>query len=203
MSAEQNAMRCNRCLRPMEGTTAYDGACACGGLIEAVTQSTGSESTVEAAAKIRAALKTMGLSSRDVSVRSDLYSLGSTILIRIKAPGVSRKKVQKIASPYGRVRRDKSGEILGGGNRFVDVSYDDAALQPEADRIVGLVQEAKDRRPRAVTIGSLRVRKQVFGDYLVEANDGGLVASIWGDCEPVVVARRIVKIALDRGLELQ
>lgn len=29
------AMRCNRCHRPMSGTTAYDGACECGGLIEA------------------------------------------------------------------------------------------------------------------------------------------------------------------------
>ena len=28
-------MRCNRCHRPMAGTTAYDGACECGGLIEA------------------------------------------------------------------------------------------------------------------------------------------------------------------------
>lgn len=28
-------MRCNRCHRLMEGTTAYDGACECGGLIEA------------------------------------------------------------------------------------------------------------------------------------------------------------------------
>jgi hypothetical protein len=28
-------MRCNRCHRCMAGTTAYDGACACGGLIEA------------------------------------------------------------------------------------------------------------------------------------------------------------------------
>lgn len=28
--------RCNRCHRPMKGTTAYDGACICGGLIEAV-----------------------------------------------------------------------------------------------------------------------------------------------------------------------
>lgn len=27
-------LRCNRCHRPMPGTTAYDGACACGGLIE-------------------------------------------------------------------------------------------------------------------------------------------------------------------------
>jgi len=27
--------RCNKCHRPMKGTTAYDGACECGGLIEA------------------------------------------------------------------------------------------------------------------------------------------------------------------------
>ena len=31
------AMRCNKCGRAMAGTTAYDGACACGGLIEAQT----------------------------------------------------------------------------------------------------------------------------------------------------------------------
>jgi len=29
-----SAMRCNRCHRPMPGTTAYDGTCECGGLIE-------------------------------------------------------------------------------------------------------------------------------------------------------------------------
>ena len=28
--------RCNRCHRSMRGSTAYDGACACGGLIEVV-----------------------------------------------------------------------------------------------------------------------------------------------------------------------
>ena len=27
-------LRCAKCHRPMKGTTAYDGACACGGLIE-------------------------------------------------------------------------------------------------------------------------------------------------------------------------
>ena len=32
---ERSAMRCNRCHKPMKGTTAYDGACSCGGLIEA------------------------------------------------------------------------------------------------------------------------------------------------------------------------
>lgn len=32
---EVGGTRCNRCHRPMPGTTAYDGACACGGLIEA------------------------------------------------------------------------------------------------------------------------------------------------------------------------
>ena len=28
------SLRCNRCHRPMQGTTAYDGACECGGLVE-------------------------------------------------------------------------------------------------------------------------------------------------------------------------
>ena len=33
-------LRCGRCHRPMLGTTAYDGACACGGLIEVVLMPT-------------------------------------------------------------------------------------------------------------------------------------------------------------------
>ncbi len=32
------AMKCNRCNRSMKGTTAYDGACACGGLIANATE---------------------------------------------------------------------------------------------------------------------------------------------------------------------
>lgn len=34
------AMRCNRCHRPMAGTMASDGACECGGLIEATPPAT-------------------------------------------------------------------------------------------------------------------------------------------------------------------
>ncbi len=36
----QSAKRCNRCHRSMKGTTAYDGACECGGMIEAVPTTT-------------------------------------------------------------------------------------------------------------------------------------------------------------------
>jgi hypothetical protein len=35
-SANPEPKRCNRCHRAMKGSTAYDGACGCGGLIEAV-----------------------------------------------------------------------------------------------------------------------------------------------------------------------
>lgn len=34
--ATDTQLRCNRCHRPMKGTDAWDGACKCGGLIEAV-----------------------------------------------------------------------------------------------------------------------------------------------------------------------
>jgi hypothetical protein len=34
--ATDTLLRCNRCHRPMAGTDCWDGACACGGLIEAV-----------------------------------------------------------------------------------------------------------------------------------------------------------------------
>jgi hypothetical protein len=35
LGCQEYKYRCNKCHRPMKGTTAYDGACKCGGFIEA------------------------------------------------------------------------------------------------------------------------------------------------------------------------
>lgn len=79
----------------------------------------------QAAARIRKALKAeLGLTSRQVSVRSERYSMGSSIDVYIKEPLVSKEKVQEIADRERKVRYcEASGEVLSGGNRFVDVQY--------------------------------------------------------------------------------
>lgn len=91
--------------------------------------------TVAISKAIRAALKAAGYGKADVSVHNDSYSMGSTVHVKIKRPEISLSKVEAIADPFARVDRDESGEILGGGNCFVDVDYADGALDAAAGRI--------------------------------------------------------------------
>ena len=81
--------------------------------------------TTERAAAIRKTLKARyGWTGRDVSVVSDLYSMGSSIRIRIKNPAVPLAAVKAVADGHESVRYDEySHEILSGGNRFVFVDY--------------------------------------------------------------------------------
>src|SRR3990172_7924212 len=96
-------------------------------------------STVERAAEIRKQLKAKGWTSRQVSVKSDLYSMGSTIRVVIKDAGVPLSVVEAIADAHERIDRDQYGEILSGGNRFVDVKYSSEALAPLAAEILSLL----------------------------------------------------------------
>lgn len=87
-------------------------------------------SAAEDAATIRAALKSgHGWNSRKVSVKSDSYSMGSSITVTILAAGISKAVVAEIANRHDHVRRcEVSGDILGGGNRYVTVRFDDALI---------------------------------------------------------------------------
>jgi hypothetical protein len=84
--------------------------------------------TAKTAKNIRTALKTLGYGSRDVSVRNRSYSMGSTVDVRIINWGVPFATVDQIAREHEKVHRDESGEILSGGNTFVDVDYAAGAL---------------------------------------------------------------------------
>lgn len=88
-------------------------------------------SCTEAAALIRAALKARGWSSRKVSVRAESYSMGSSLHVVIKDASVPLLEVKAIAEEHERISYDScSGEILSGGNRFVNVSYSHGVAAP-------------------------------------------------------------------------
>ena len=75
-----------------------------------------------AAHHIRKTLRAVhGWTSHDVSVRVERYSMGSTIHVVGRRADIPLHVLEEIATPYEVVRRDACGDILSGGNRFVDV----------------------------------------------------------------------------------
>lgn len=83
--------------------------------------------TAEHSKQIRQALKAKyGWTGQDVSVRTDNYSMGSSIRIKVKNPTVDKAIVEEIAKDHEHVYRcEMTGDILSGGNRFVFVDYTD------------------------------------------------------------------------------
>lgn len=101
------------------------------------------KNTTDRAAEIRAALKAKHITSRQVSVRADYFSMGSSITITIKDANVRASVVSAIANQHESISRcHLTGEILSGGNRYVSVSYASATLEEMAARYLPQVAAA-------------------------------------------------------------
>ena len=85
--------------------------------------------TKERAKAIRKALKAKGWNAKKISVRVHSYSMGASINVTIKDASIARKTVEAIANGFQRIDRCAySGEILGGCNTYVSVSYASGSL---------------------------------------------------------------------------
>ena len=93
------------------------------------------------AQKLRIALKGAGFNARKVTVRHP----HCTMHVTIRDASVSLTEVTAIAGTFESVSRDHAtGEILCGGNTFVDVKYDDALIEPIAAQILAVLRAAAD-----------------------------------------------------------
>ena len=79
------------------------------------------ESATEIAKKIRKELKAQNITSKQVSVTSEYFSMGQAVRVSIKNDSVNPELVKSIAEPYSRIDRDAFGEILGGGNTYITI----------------------------------------------------------------------------------
>ena len=95
--------------------------------------------TAAAAKLLRAELlRRHGWTGRDVSVRTDRFSMGSAIRITINRLNIPAAAVKAVAEPFERVRCcEVTGEILSGGNRYVSVTYAHEALDRAAAVVAG------------------------------------------------------------------
>jgi len=92
------------------------------------------------AKEIRTALKAAGWTSRDVSVTRKRCTYSYTIRVEIKNAALPLALVESIARKHENVRRcEVTGEILAGGNTYLDVEYADSALAPFTSEILSLL----------------------------------------------------------------
>ena len=91
---------------------------------------------------IRAALKEKGITSKQVSVRSGYCTYSSYTDITIKDMSVRINDVKRICNAFESVRYDEySGEILAGGNTYIQVQYDYNTLNEAIEKQLATVEE--------------------------------------------------------------
>lgn len=132
--------------------------------------------TREHAAAIRAELKKRGWNGRAVSVRMETFSMGSSINVVIKSASVPIAAVREIAKAHESVSRcSVTGEILGGGNMYVDVKYAAATINEMAAPIAAQLLTIVDA-PRGTAVvlpgGFKAFRTDEPGDYWRALRDG-------------------------------
>ncbi len=101
---------------------------------------------------VQAELKANGINSRQVSVRADNYSMGSSIDVTIRDAAISPGQVVPVAYKVERVDRcEITGEILSGGNTYVHVAYSEDVraerckeLAAEIDRAILKVEHGSN-----------------------------------------------------------
>jgi hypothetical protein len=109
------------------------------------------QSPAEAAAEIRGKLKKLyGITSRQVSVRCASFSMGSSLDVTINDPAVDIREVRNVADGKEKISRcEMTGEILSGGNRYLDVRYGKRAAEAfaaaNAEAIAKLVAVLPER----------------------------------------------------------
>jgi hypothetical protein len=103
------------------------------------TTTTTTTAITRPADRLRAALKQAGFNARRVSVRHD----HSTLRVTIRDTSVSLTKVQAIAGAFESIHRcEATGEILLGGNCYVDTEYDENLIKPLKTEIAALLAAA-------------------------------------------------------------
>jgi hypothetical protein len=88
---------------------------------------------------LRAALKAAGFNARRVTVRQSYSSL----YVSLRDAGASLSEVEAIANKFSVVSRcEATGEILSGGNTFVNVAYTDEIVEPAKAAILVVLNPA-------------------------------------------------------------
>ena len=164
-------------------------------------------SVAEASKAIRQELKRKhGWTSRDISVRSESYSMGSSIHINVKRSTIPLEPVEAIANQAQDISRCSiTGDILSGGNRFVTVRYTSEAEEELAAPYLEAVEALPmpDEGDSSLhPIGDCHAhRTDAFGQFAVSV--GGDNGRIVGACSAKYAAILIARNTKPKRIECE
>lgn len=157
------------------------------------------KTTTDEAANLRAALKAKGFSSRQVSVRADYYSMGSTLRVQIKDARVPFVLVKRLAEAKERIDRDQFGEILSGGNRYVSISLTAEAAKAKAAPYLEAVQKAAEKLPE----GETTYHEAINERFSLCRGNHGYGWALWGRSSFIVQRNELESIALEIAVQME
>jgi hypothetical protein len=149
---------------------------------ESMTTETKTPTTVkEVAAEIRKRVKAAGWNARKVSVKVNHLGVDSAVRVTIRSADVPLPRVRDLANGFAHVDRcSATGEILLGGNLYVDVRYADTATAPKRTDVLAAIT---DREPGVVVeFEGVRIwRCTAERDYFwIDADPDAITKKVWG-----------------------
>lgn len=135
--------------------------------------------------------KDHGWTTRQVSVRSENFSMGSSINVRVKDPAVDLTVVEEVAKRIAESisRCEITHEILSGGNRYVSVNYSSDALTALAADYIEAIEALEQSDRYSYPIGDCNVRKvDEHGIFAVSV--GGHIINAYSSRDAGVIVAR-------------
>lgn len=128
--------------------------------------------------EIRTQLKSAGYNTRKVSIRVDKYSMGRSYYATIRDLEVDADVVKEIVNQLRDVRRcSVSGDILSGGNTYVDVDYSEKVIEQlkemyeiQCEAIKEFMEETDIVNSDSLRIGPLSFSRSLNFDHCIEAS---------------------------------
>lgn len=95
-------------------------------------------------------LKENGIETKNVSIRHSYFGYSDGFDVTIKDISIGRKEVEHLLKKYESIDRDEmTGEILAGGNTYVNVDYDYDAINEKLEeynaKIMGYIEDELNR----------------------------------------------------------
>jgi len=116
------------------------------------------QTIADVSSSVKKELKEKGFNTKSISVRGRNVGYSDALDITIKDPSIDIDEVRKLVNKHESYERDASGDILQGGNRYVNVKYEyglfDSIGEENKAEASKLIEQAKSNNGSGIELGN-------------------------------------------------